>query len=102
MSTIISREEKIKEVITIDMVQERLCRLNKFGWSITKYLYTPQIVPQKKTQVCFMENFRELPQNVHTLIIEKLRGNMKTWCIQYKSLIIDAFELTSINIGLSS
>jgi hypothetical protein len=41
-----------------------------------------------------MENFRELPQNVHTLIIEKLRGNMKTWCIQYKSLIIDAFELT--------
>jgi hypothetical protein len=41
-----------------------------------------------------MENFQELPQNVQMLIIKKLHGNMKTWCIQDKSLIIDACELT--------
>jgi hypothetical protein len=41
-----------------------------------------------------MENFQELPQNVQALIIEKLHGNMKTWCIEHKLLIIDAFELT--------
>jgi len=30
-----SGKKKLKEVITIDMAQERLRRLNKFGWSIT-------------------------------------------------------------------
>jgi hypothetical protein len=76
------------------MVQERLCQLSKFGWSTTKYLYTPQRVLEKETWLCFMEIFRKLPQNVQTLIIEKLHGNTKTWCIQHKSLIINAFELT--------
>jgi hypothetical protein len=41
MSTIILGEEKLKEIITIDMAQERLHQLNIFGWSIIKYLYTP-------------------------------------------------------------
>jgi hypothetical protein len=30
MSTITPREEKLKEVITVDMAQERLHRLNRF------------------------------------------------------------------------
>jgi hypothetical protein len=42
----------------------------------------------------FMEFFWELPQNVQVLIIEKLHGNTKTWCIQHKLLIIDASKLT--------
>jgi len=37
--------------------------------------------------------FWELPQNVQALIIGKLHGNMKTWCIQHKSLIMDTLEL---------
>jgi hypothetical protein len=35
MFTITPREEKLKEVITINMAQESLHRLNRFGWSIT-------------------------------------------------------------------
>jgi hypothetical protein len=35
MSTITPGEEKLKEVITIDMAWERLSQLNRFGWSIT-------------------------------------------------------------------
>jgi len=31
---VIQEEGKLKEVITIDMVQERLRQLNNFGWSI--------------------------------------------------------------------
>jgi hypothetical protein len=42
----------------------------------------------------FMEFFWELPHNVQVLIIEKLHENTKTWCIQRKSLIINASELT--------
>jgi hypothetical protein len=41
-----------------------------------------------------MESFWELPQNVQMLIIEKIHGNTKTWCIQHKLLIIGACELT--------
>ncbi len=46
--------------------------------------------------MCFIENFQELPQNVQMLIIEKLYGNMKTWCIQHKLLIIDASKLIKL------
>ncbi len=61
------------------------------GWmSIVKYMYTLQKVPKKETWVCFMEKFQELPQNVQALIIEKLHGNTKTWCMQHKSSIINA------------
>jgi hypothetical protein len=51
-------------------------------------------VLEKETWVSFMEFFGELPQNVQVLIREKLHGNMKTWCIQHKLLIINAYELT--------
>jgi hypothetical protein len=94
MSTIIQGKEKLKEVITIDMAQERLCQLNNFGWSIAKYLHTPQRVLKEETWVSFMEFFWELPHNVQVIIIKKLQGNTKTWCIQHKSLIINASELT--------
>jgi hypothetical protein len=48
MSIITQREKNLKVVITIEMVQERLCQLSNFGWSIPKYLYTLQKVPPKK------------------------------------------------------
>jgi hypothetical protein len=41
MFIITPREEKFKEVITIDMAQERLHQLNRFKWSVAKHLYTP-------------------------------------------------------------
>jgi len=74
MSIITPREEKLKEVITIDMAQERLCQLNRFGWFIIEYIHTFQKVPEKETWVCFMEFFWELTQNVQMLIIEKTMG----------------------------
>ncbi len=49
-----------------------------------------------------MEFFWELPHNVQALIIKKLHGNTKTWCIQHKSLIIHAFELTKYRQWLPS
>ncbi len=36
MSTITQGEGKLKEVITIDMAQRRLCQLSNFGWSIVE------------------------------------------------------------------
>jgi len=42
----------------------------------------------------FMDFFWELPHNVQALIIEELHENTKTWCIQHKLLIIDAYKLT--------
>ncbi len=80
MSTIIQEEGKLKEVITIYMVQGRLRHLNNFGWSIVEYLYTCYKVPKEETWVSFMDrpqNVWELPQNVQVLIIEKLHWNMK-------------------------
>ncbi len=51
-------------------------------------------MPKEETWASFMEFFCELPFNVQALIIENLHGNMKIWCIQHKSLIIDASKLT--------
>jgi hypothetical protein len=44
MSIFNQGKEKLKNVITIEMAQEKLHRLNNFGWFIAKYLYTPQRV----------------------------------------------------------
>jgi hypothetical protein len=84
MSTITQREGKLKEVITIDMAQRRLRQLSNFGWFIVEYFYTTQKVPKEKTWTNFKEFFWELPHNVQVLIIEKLNGNTKIWCIQHK------------------
>jgi hypothetical protein len=56
-------------------------------------LYTSEVL-EKETWGNFMDFFWELTQNVQTSIIKKLRENTKTWCIQHKSLIIDASKLT--------
>jgi hypothetical protein len=53
MSTITRREEKLKEVIIIDMAQERLHWLNIFGWFITKYLETPSESTRKRNMGVF-------------------------------------------------
>jgi len=63
---------KIKEVITIDMVQRRLHQLSNFGWSIAEYLYTPQIILEEETWINLMEFFWEFSQNVQVSIIKTL------------------------------
>jgi hypothetical protein len=64
MSIITLGEEKLKEVITINMAQEKLRRLNKFGWSIVEYMYTPQKVREKETWVCLWKTFK----NYHIML----------------------------------
>jgi hypothetical protein len=59
-----------------------------------KISYTPQKISKEETWVSFMDMFWKLPQNVQTLVIEKLHGNTKTWFIQHKLLILDASKLT--------
>lgn len=75
------------------MAQEKLWQCNNFGWYKIKYLCIFQKVIGEGTWESFMDFFWEMPQNVQELIIDKLHGNTKTWCIQHKTLIIDAFEL---------
>jgi hypothetical protein len=41
MSTITLGEEIFFKVVIVNMAQERLCQLNRFGWYIVEYMYTP-------------------------------------------------------------
>jgi hypothetical protein len=59
MSTITPREENLKKVIIVDMVQERLHQLNIFGWVIVEYMY----------------HLREYPKNKHGCVLWKKIGN---------------------------
>jgi hypothetical protein len=38
----------------------------------------------------FKEKFKTLPKNIQELIIKKIHGGIEVWCIQHRSLIIDA------------
>jgi hypothetical protein len=53
------------------------------------YLYTPIRAPKLDTWGNFIEKFKTLHENVQELIIKKLHGGMKAWCIQLKILLID-------------
>ncbi len=57
------------------------------------YLYTPRKVPKLDTWGNFIKKFKTLPKNVQELIIKKLHGGTKVWCIQLKILIIDTTQL---------
>jgi hypothetical protein len=56
-------------------------------------LYTPRKVPKLDTWGNFIKKFKTLPKNVQELIIKKLHGGTKVWCIQLKILIIDTTQL---------
>jgi hypothetical protein len=42
----------------------------------------------------FKKKFKTLPENIQNLIIKKIHGGTEVWCIQHRSLIIDAKNLT--------
>jgi hypothetical protein len=54
------------------MVQRRLHQLSNFGWSITEYPYTPQIILEEETWINLTEFFWEFSQNVQVSIIKTL------------------------------
>jgi len=42
----------------------------------------------------FKRNLKHYLKNIKELIIKKLHGGTEVWCMQHRSLIIDAIELT--------
>jgi hypothetical protein len=72
--------EWLEETITINEGNERIRLHNKYGWNFLD-CYTPIRVPKLDTWRNFIEKFKTLPQNVQKLIIKKLHGEMKVWCI---------------------
>jgi hypothetical protein len=57
-------------------------------------LYTPRNALELDEWGNSKEKFQTLLENIQELIIKKLHGGTKVWCIQHKSLIIDATKLT--------
>ncbi len=75
------KHEWLKETITISEGKERLKLHNKYGWNFLDYLRTPRRVPKFDTWGNFVDKFKTLPENVQELIIKKLNGGTKVWCI---------------------
>jgi hypothetical protein len=73
--------------------KERLRIQNKNGCNFLDYLYTPKRALELDTWGNFIENFKTLPKNVQELVIKKLHGGTKVWCIQLKILIINTTQL---------
>jgi len=86
--------EWLKKTLKINEGTKRLRIHNKYGWNFLDYLYTPKRVPKLKTWGNFIEKFNTLLENVQELIIKKLHGEMKMWCIQPKILI--NFDITQL------
>jgi hypothetical protein len=86
--------EWLKKTLKINEGTKILRIHNKYGWNFLDYLYTPKRVPKLKTWGNIIEKFNTLPENVQELIIKKLHGEMKMWCIQPKILI--DFDITQL------
>ncbi len=86
--------EWFKETTTIDERKEILRFHNRYGWNFLNYLYTPRRNLKFDKWRTFFEKFKTLLENVQELIITKLHGGTKVWCIQLQTLIIDTTQLT--------
>jgi hypothetical protein len=77
--------EWFKETITISERKERIRLHNKYVWNFLDYLYTPKKVLEFDTWGNLVGKFKTLHENVEKLIIKKLHGGTKVWCIQQKN-----------------
>jgi len=64
-------------------------------------LCTPRNALKLNDWGIFFKNFKRLLENIKKLIIKKLHGGMEVWCMQHRSLIIDAIELPKYKRWLS-
>jgi hypothetical protein len=74
--------EWFKETIIINEGKEKFKTHNRYGWNFINHLYRPRRNPKLDKWGTFVEIFKTLSENVHELIIKKLHGGMKMWCIQ--------------------
>jgi hypothetical protein len=61
-----------------------------YRWNFQNYLYTPRNASKLDEWGNFKKKFKTLPKNIQELIIKKIHGGTEVWCIQHRSLIIDA------------
>jgi hypothetical protein len=73
--------EWFKETIIIDKGKEIIRFHNRYGWNFLDYLYTPRRNPELDKWGTFVENFKTLLESVKELIIKKLHGGTKVWCV---------------------
>jgi hypothetical protein len=93
--TLVEREDEwMKEIIIVKEVKQRLKINCSYGWNFQNYLYMPRNAPELNEWGNFKEKFRTSPENIQELIIKKIHGGIVVWCIQHRSLIIDATKLT--------
>jgi len=80
--------EWFKEILTIEEGKERLQQHSNYGWSFVDYLHTPINTPELDKWNCFVDKFKSIPKNIQELILKKLHGGTKIWCIQLCTFII--------------
>jgi hypothetical protein len=92
---VIRREnEWLKEILTIEEGKERLQQHNGCGWSFVDYLHMPKNTLEFDKWKFFVDKFKSMLENIQELILKKLHGGTKIWCIQLCTLIIDTTKLT--------
>jgi hypothetical protein len=80
----------MKYIKIIEEAKQRL-RINcSYGWNFQNYLYTPKNAPELDEWDNFKEKLKTIFENIQELIIKKIHGGTEVWCIQHRSLIINA------------
>jgi hypothetical protein len=60
-------------------------------------MYIPKKAPELDTSGNLVGKFKTLLENVQEfIIIKKLHGGTKMWCIQLKTIIIDTTQLNKV------
>ncbi len=73
----------------VDEGKPRLRLYCKYGWNFQSYLSTPRNALELNEWRNFVREFKTLLENIQELIIKKLHGGTKVWCIQHRTIIID-------------
>jgi hypothetical protein len=94
MTLVEKEDEWMKEIIIVKEVKQRL-RINwVYFWNFQKKIFTQRNALEFDEWGNFKYKFKTLPENIQELIIKKIHGGIKVWCIQHRSLIIDVTKLT--------
>jgi hypothetical protein len=94
MSFVERENEWMKKFVTIEEAKQRLKINCSYGWNFQIYLYTPKNALELDEWANFKEKFKTLQKKyVQELIIKKIHGGIEVWCVQHRSLVIDAIEL---------
>jgi hypothetical protein len=74
----------------VDEGKPRLRLYCKYGWNFQSYLSTPRNALELNEWRNFVREFKTLIEIIQELTKKKLHGGTKVWCIQHRTIIIDA------------